>query len=313
MGCAQSSSTPEVVQPTNVDVTINKPCRYGANCKDHTAKHRSRYTHPAPAPTRPLAPAPAPPVSSLKLTCKYGAACYDLSDKHRAKFSHPNQGFSRAAGKPMCRHGEGCHRHNPLHWSSFDHPQSHPFLKAPPCKPCKPDPKAAPKAAPAPSSVVRFKDPTFPPHPTSLGVDRPATWMRPEAIVGKGAVLFDQIEPNDVMQGTLGDCWLMASFSAVAGFYGIVRQRFGYPNSGALRPDDKYEVSLFSHRMQAWEIITIDARIPCESHAQSPCQRTCHQTWASTPRIAPPPPPLILCSTPTAVQSLRSQTGTRCG
>jgi len=33
-----------------------------------------------------------------------------------------------------------------------------------------------------------------------------------------GVVLFDKIEPNDVSQGKIGNCWLMAAISALAEF-----------------------------------------------------------------------------------------------
>lgn len=43
-------------------------------------------------------------------------------------------------------------------------------------------------------------------------------WIRASKLSDKGVVLFDKIEPNDVAQGKIGNCWLMASISALAEF-----------------------------------------------------------------------------------------------
>lgn len=43
-------------------------------------------------------------------------------------------------------------------------------------------------------------------------------WIRASKLSDSGVVLFDKIEPNDVAQGSIGNCWLMASISALAEF-----------------------------------------------------------------------------------------------
>lgn len=43
-------------------------------------------------------------------------------------------------------------------------------------------------------------------------------WIRASQLSDSGVVLFDKIEPNDVAQGKIGNCWLMASISALAEF-----------------------------------------------------------------------------------------------
>lgn len=43
-------------------------------------------------------------------------------------------------------------------------------------------------------------------------------WIRASKLSDSGVVLFDKIEPNDVAQGKIGNCWLMASISALAEF-----------------------------------------------------------------------------------------------
>lgn len=71
----------------------------------------------------------------------------------------------------------------------------------------------------------RFKDPFFPPNDKSMGdqifeenPDLKLQWIRASKLSDSGVVLFDKIEPNDVAQGKIGNCWLMASISALAEF-----------------------------------------------------------------------------------------------
>jgi len=71
----------------------------------------------------------------------------------------------------------------------------------------------------------RFKDQFFPPDSKSMGElifqekpDLKMQWIRASKLSDKGVVLFDKIEPNDVAQGMIGNCWLMASISALAEF-----------------------------------------------------------------------------------------------
>ena len=51
-------------------------------------------------------------------------------------------------------------------------------------------------------------------------------WARAERICSHGGqpLLFNKIEPNDVCQGAVGDCWLMAAISAVAEFPCFIEQ-----------------------------------------------------------------------------------------
>jgi calpain-15 len=55
------------------------------------------------------------------------------------------------------------------------------------------------------------------------------TWRRPIEFLpaGEEIKLFDgEIEPNDIKQGALGDCWLMCSLSAIAEFPTLVTDIF---------------------------------------------------------------------------------------
>lgn len=43
-------------------------------------------------------------------------------------------------------------------------------------------------------------------------------WIRASQLSDKGVTLFNVIEPNDVIQGTVADCWLIAGIAALAEF-----------------------------------------------------------------------------------------------
>jgi len=51
-------------------------------------------------------------------------------------------------------------------------------------------------------------------------------WIRASQLSDNGIVLFDKIEPNDVAQGKIGNCWLMASISAMAEFPDYIKTVF---------------------------------------------------------------------------------------
>jgi len=60
----------------------------------------------------------------------------------------------------------------------------------------------------------------------------PIVWKRPPEFFKKAGsdeaefFLFENIEPNDIKQGLLGDCWLMCSLSAVAEFPVLIQSAF---------------------------------------------------------------------------------------
>ena len=51
-------------------------------------------------------------------------------------------------------------------------------------------------------------------------------WLRPHELVPNPILGLDNIKPDECMQGTLGDCWLIAAFGALAKFPQIFKQIF---------------------------------------------------------------------------------------
>ncbi|KAF4714900.1 hypothetical protein FOZ62_021570, partial [Perkinsus olseni] len=100
-----------------------------------------------------------------------------------------------------------------------------------------------------------------------------AVWIRIPDLIrmncglshGDPVNLFDDtIEPNDLTQGVVGDCWLLASMACLAEFPDSVVERI---NPKAISPEGRYTVSLYDHTKCRWEDITIDDYVPCKYYA----------------------------------------------
>eukprot|EP00397_Hematodinium_sp_SG-2012_P009950 GEMP01010050.1.p1 GENE.GEMP01010050.1~~GEMP01010050.1.p1 ORF type:complete len:722 (+),score=193.44 GEMP01010050.1:59-2224(+) len=137
-----------------------------------------------------------------------------------------------------------------------------------------------------------FVDTEFPPNATSIGQvqeENPSSrlriskekkdaikWIRLPELVrltypGAETVLFDDcIEPNDLTQGQVGDCWLLASIAGLAEFPSAVKNLFvdEYNSEG------KYAINLYDLATDKWECVVIDDSVPClyeEDWSDVPC------------------------------------------
>eukprot|EP01083_Nonionella_stella_P056574 148888_1 len=97
-------------------------------------------------------------------------------------------------------------------------------------------------------------------------IDRKVRWTRASELTDseKMCLFEDGIEPNDVIQGDLGNCWLLAAICCLAEFPGAIENCFGsfeYSTRG------KYSIKLYDLRIgkQKRETIVIDDFIPCIS------------------------------------------------
>ena len=116
------------------------------------------------------------------------------------------------------------------------------------------------------SVQLSFADAEFPPADDSVDptgawkIAKPELWL-PARCAGSPseACLFDQILPQDVKQGRLGDCWLMGSISALAQCPGRIKSLF---DAKQLTSDGKYGIWLFDETDQ-WIKVVIDEQVPC--------------------------------------------------
>ena len=111
-----------------------------------------------------------------------------------------------------------------------------------------------------------FFDHKFPADPSSTGLDPPreipAQWIRaPQMTRLAEDKLFDEIHPNDCMQGGVGNCWLIAAIASIAEFPSAI-ERLIEPKK--IAPDGKYTISLYDVRTSSWAPQVMDDLIPCE-------------------------------------------------
>ncbi|CAE7309837.1 CAPN1 [Symbiodinium natans] len=121
-----------------------------------------------------------------------------------------------------------------------------------------------------------FRDADFPCDESSIGtsgtcwsVGKPDTWVRARLLGDpETACLFDQIRPQDILQGQVGDCWLLSALSALAEH--PQRIRYLFPNTRQLSEDGKYEVRLYDLEKEDWVEIVIDEFVPCNTGSGTP-------------------------------------------
>ena len=133
----------------------------------------------------------------------------------------------------------------------------------------------------------RHTDRKFPPKPASIGqwegksfADDDIVWVRARELLGDGEVvgdgksgtrarvkLFeDDVNPKDVGQGAVGDCWLIAAFAAAAEHPGLVTGLFLTKRAN---PRGKYAVRLFDWQAGRWVVLTLDENLPAGPKSRS--------------------------------------------
>mmetsp|Transcript_27993 Transcript_27993/g.36165 ORF Transcript_27993/g.36165 Transcript_27993/m.36165 type:complete len:481 (-) Transcript_27993:413-1855(-) len=111
----------------------------------------------------------------------------------------------------------------------------------------------------------RFVDPDFAPNGEAVGEELAnCSWVRAAALQGPDVTpkLFDCIEPRDVCQGSLGDCWLLAAISAVAEFPNYIEEQVFVTKE--FNPEGVYVLRLYDCQAQDFVEVSIDSLIPCK-------------------------------------------------
>ena len=95
-------------------------------------------------------------------------------------------------------------------------------------------------------------------------INKKVEWIRASDLmeIGKMYLFQDGIEPSDVVQGALGDCWLLAALACLAEFPGAIENCFiSFEHSTR----GKYKFKLYDARIgkKSRKYITIDDYIPC--------------------------------------------------
>jgi calpain-15 len=115
------------------------------------------------------------------------------------------------------------------------------------------------------STTGNFTDPYFPPYHSSIfrgaqdaRLNSAVVWRRPHEFFKGPFELFDIIEPNDIKQGMLGDCWLMCALSSLAEREELVRRLFITKEANE---QGIYRVRICKDG--EWITVTIDDYFPC--------------------------------------------------
>ena len=137
-----------------------------------------------------------------------------------------------------------------------------------------------------------FIDLKFPPVQSSVcrpGVDKgemeSTNWARPQQWVDEWEheqiCLFQGIDPNDINQGQLGDCWLMCSIASIAEFPKLIESIFSPNELSQRRVAFGYIVRLNKHGW--WRDVVVDSYLPSKEYG--PCfasTRQCKgELWVS--------------------------------
>ncbi|CAD7922845.1 unnamed protein product [Amoebophrya sp. A120] len=130
----------------------------------------------------------------------------------------------------------------------------------------------------------KFTDEDFPPALGSLANDTKwgsdVQWIRACNLHPcEQMELFDTIQPTDVRQGAVGDCWLMAAFASLAEFPGYLEE-VTFKGLNALSAESKYVVKLYNPYEKEWEDIVIDDFIPVDGNKDALfCKPVGHEVY----------------------------------
>jgi len=96
-------------------------------------------------------------------------------------------------------------------------------------------------------------------------------WVRAhelEMFGGETPHLFEgEIEPSDLCQGAVGDCWLVAALASASEHPDSVRSLFQVRE---YNPRGRYKVKIYDPLLKKFVYITVDDRIPCKKGTKKP-------------------------------------------
>ena len=116
-------------------------------------------------------------------------------------------------------------------------------------------------------TLPHFIDSHFAPNDSSINLgreDNPCTdaihWRRPkDFLTGKYEIFLQSIEPNDILQGKLGDCWLMSAVASLSERPELVQRLF---ITKRVNRKGFYRLRFCIGGM--WRTVTVDDYFPCE-------------------------------------------------
>jgi hypothetical protein len=96
-----------------------------------------------------------------------------------------------------------------------------------------------------------------------------APWLHAiDLEAGKKSALFEgKIESGDIVQGGVGDCWLISAIACMATHPAAIRNIF---LDEEITARGKYRLRLFDAVSKKWEVVVIDDSIPCDKDTKTP-------------------------------------------
>lgn len=102
-------------------------------------------------------------------------------------------------------------------------------------------------------------------------MNKKTDWIRAqdlETFRDRSPQLFEgEIEPNDLCQGAVGDCWLVAAFACASEFPDMIRHMF---LTKEYNPRGLYKIRIYHPLQKKWVIVIIDDLIPCFKGTKQP-------------------------------------------
>jgi len=106
---------------------------------------------------------------------------------------------------------------------------------------------------------------------TGAAMEKETDWVRAadlDGVKGERPQLFEgEIEPKDLCQGAVGDCWLVAAFASASEFPDAIRNMF---LTKEYNPRGMYKVRIYDPQRKKWVVMKVDDRIPCEKGTKKP-------------------------------------------
>ena len=127
-----------------------------------------------------------------------------------------------------------------------------------------------------------FEDPDFPATDVSLYIDpvNPpeyakdiafVEWKRPQEISNNAQFVIDGMTPGDVIQGILGDCWLLGSFCCMATRAELLNDLVAYNGM-------EYGVAIFQFfKNGVWQPVIVDTRLPYDPKSKKLLYARCER------------------------------------
>ncbi|XP_046853610.1 calpain-15-like isoform X2 [Xenia sp. Carnegie-2017] len=118
---------------------------------------------------------------------------------------------------------------------------------------------------------MSFVDDSFPPDPSSLYIKprestnpRVSQWLRPHQLTSQSSLpwkVFREPSPSDILQGVLGDCWLLSALAVLTERPNLIQKII---ITRELCAEGAYQIRLCKDGR--WTVVLVDDLLPCNKY-----------------------------------------------